>query len=80
MKRSAAAVLLLLVPLAAAAQQPSPHDGLNDTQKLGRQVFAQSCGVCHLPPAINARVRFMRAPPCFGAAYRQYASRSLSEC
>ncbi|HKA78440.1 MAG TPA: cytochrome c [Xanthobacteraceae bacterium] len=55
MKRSAAALLLLLVPLAAAAQQPSPHDGLNDTQKLGRQVFAQSCGVCHLPPAINAR-------------------------
>ena len=34
---------------------PAPHDGLNDTQKLGRQVFAQSCGVCHLPPAINAR-------------------------
>ena len=24
-------------------------------QRRGRQVFAQSCGVCHLPPAINAR-------------------------
>ena len=54
---SAAALVLLLaawVP-GASAQQAGPHDGLNDTQKLGRQVFAQSCGVCHLPPAINAR-------------------------
>ena len=55
MKRSVAALLLLLAPSTASAQQAVPHDGLNDTQKLGRQVFAQSCGVCHLPPAINAR-------------------------
>jgi mono/diheme cytochrome c family protein len=54
MKRSVAAFLLLLAPLTAVAQHAG-HDGLNDTQKLGRQVFAQSCGVCHLPPAINAR-------------------------
>ena len=55
MKRAAAALLLLLAPSTAFAQQAAPHDALNDTQKTGRQVFAQSCGVCHLPPAINAR-------------------------
>jgi mono/diheme cytochrome c family protein len=36
----------------ALAQQP---DNLTDQQKLGRQVFAQSCGVCHLPPSLGAR-------------------------
>ena len=55
MTRNAAVLVLLLTawPQAAFAQQVD--DTLNDTQKLGRQVFAQSCGVCHLPPAINAR-------------------------
>jgi mono/diheme cytochrome c family protein len=37
----------------ALAQQPA--DNLNDQQKLGRQVFAQSCGVCHLPPSLGAK-------------------------
>ncbi len=32
----------------------SAGDELTDTQRTGRQMFAQSCGVCHLPPAINA--------------------------
>ena len=40
------------VPYAFAQQPP---DGLNDQQRLGRQVFSQSCGVCHLPPARGAR-------------------------
>jgi len=55
MTRNAAVLVLLLTawPQGAFAQQAA--DTLNDTQKLGRQVFAQSCGVCHLPPAINAR-------------------------
>ena len=55
MMRSAAALLLLLAagPLSAVAQQAD--DKLDDIQKHGRQVFAQSCGVCHLPPAMNAR-------------------------
>ena len=55
MTRNAAVLVLLLTawPQDAFAQQAD--DTLNDTQKLGRQVFAQSCGVCHLPPAINAR-------------------------
>ena len=53
--RSAAAFVLLLAawPLGAAAQQAD--DRLTETQTHGRQVFAQSCGVCHLPPAMNAR-------------------------
>src|SRR5262245_66350653 len=50
-------VLLLGVLAAggASAQQASTDDGLTATQKFGRQVFAQSCGICHLPPQINAR-------------------------
>ena len=67
MKRSAAvrsvvplavrsAILLgALVAGGASAQQAATDDGLTTTQKLGRQVFAQSCGICHLPPQINAR-------------------------
>lgn len=46
----------LMLPLAgssALAQQAA--GGLDATQQHGRQIFAQSCGVCHLPPAINAR-------------------------
>jgi mono/diheme cytochrome c family protein len=57
MMRSAAVLVLLLAawPQGAPAQPAATGDGLDDTQTLGRQVFAQSCGVCHLPPAINAR-------------------------
>jgi mono/diheme cytochrome c family protein len=61
MKRSAAvrsAVLLgafLAVLAAGGASAQQADDGLTATQKLGRQVFAQSCGICHLPPQINAR-------------------------
>jgi mono/diheme cytochrome c family protein len=40
-------------PLAASAQQAP--ENLNDQQKLGRQILAQSCGVCHLPPALGAK-------------------------
>jgi mono/diheme cytochrome c family protein len=53
MTRTAAVLVLLAWTPGAAAQQAA--ETLNDTQRLGRQVFAQSCGVCHLPPAINAR-------------------------
>jgi len=57
MTRSAAALVLALSawPLAAPAQQAATGDTLNETQTTGRRVFAQSCGVCHLPPQINAR-------------------------
>lgn len=55
MKRSASVFLFLLIacPQHAFAQQA--RDGLTDQQRLGRQILAQSCGVCHLPPARNAR-------------------------
>src|SRR5205823_4020587 len=55
MTRSAVALVLTVWPLAAFAQQAGTPDGLTDVQRHGRQLFAQSCGVCHLPPAINAR-------------------------
>jgi len=41
---------LLLGPAAAHAQD----DGLTETQRHGRQVFAQSCVICHLPPVRNS--------------------------
>ena len=55
MTRSASVLLFLLTawPQYAFAQQA--RDGLNDQQRLGRQILAQSCGVCHLPPARNAQ-------------------------
>ena len=56
MKRSASVLLFLLLtacPQYAFAQQTP--DGLNDQQRRGRQILVQSCGVCHLPPALNAK-------------------------
>src|SRR5262245_11229705 len=46
------ACLIALWPTGAIAQQA---DNLNDQQRTGRQLLAQSCGVCHLPPTLNAR-------------------------
>lgn len=55
MTRTASVLLFLLTawPQHASAQQA--RDGLTDQQRLGRQIVAQSCGVCHLPPALNAK-------------------------
>jgi mono/diheme cytochrome c family protein len=53
MKRIAWFGLLVLASAQGAIAQPA--DTLNDQQKLGRQVFAQSCGVCHLPPSMGAK-------------------------
>ena len=53
MKRIALFGLLLLASAQSAGAQGA--DTLNDQQKLGRQVFAQSCGVCHLPPSMGAK-------------------------
>jgi mono/diheme cytochrome c family protein len=57
MRGNASALVLLLAvwPQSTFAQQAAAPDGLTEIQRHGRQVFAQSCGVCHLPPAINAR-------------------------
>jgi mono/diheme cytochrome c family protein len=48
-------LFLIALPQAAPAQDYPRDAALNETQRLGRQLFAQSCGVCHLPPVINAR-------------------------
>jgi mono/diheme cytochrome c family protein len=40
------ALIVGLSSFAASAQD----DGLNPTQRTGRQIFAQSCGICHLSP------------------------------
>jgi mono/diheme cytochrome c family protein len=50
------AILLgVLAAEGASAQQAATDEQLTATRKLGRAVFAQSCGICHLPPQINAR-------------------------
>src|SRR5579862_836364 len=54
MKRSAPWLLFLLAacPGYAFAQQAGT---LTETQMHGRQLFAQSCGICHLPPESGAK-------------------------
>ena len=47
------AVLFASLPSGASAQQAG--DNLTEQQRRGRQLLAQSCGVCHLPPSLNAR-------------------------
>jgi mono/diheme cytochrome c family protein len=45
--------LLAAWPQSASAQQAG--DGLNDAQRHGRQLLAQSRGICHLPPESGAK-------------------------
>jgi mono/diheme cytochrome c family protein len=53
MRIAVAALVLVVGSIDAYAQQG--NDSLNDQQRLGRRVFAQSCGVCHLVPSLGAR-------------------------
>ena len=46
---------LLLVLAAAAPATHAQRGELNETQQLGRQVYAQSCGVCHLQPSLGVK-------------------------
>jgi mono/diheme cytochrome c family protein len=55
MKPSALAIVFLLFTTAPPALAQQAGDGLTDQQRQGRQMMSQSCGVCHLPPARNAR-------------------------
>jgi mono/diheme cytochrome c family protein len=52
MMRTASVLLMLVVGSVTASAQ---GDNLNEKQRHGRQLLAQSCGVCHLPPALNAK-------------------------
>jgi mono/diheme cytochrome c family protein len=44
---------MLLVVLALAP--PATAQGLDETQLHGRQIFAQSCGICHLQPSLGVK-------------------------
>ena len=55
MKRVTFALLFVLFVLAPPTYAQQPPGSLDESQQLGRQVFAQSCGVCHLPLARNAK-------------------------
>src|SRR5262245_35522615 len=55
MKRPVSVFLLLLAGYVQSAIGQQPADNLNEQQRLARQVVAQACGVCHLPPAKGAR-------------------------
>ena len=47
--------MLCALAAAPAVYAQSAGSELNATQALGRQVFAQSCGVCHLAPSMSAK-------------------------
>ncbi len=46
---------LALALTAAAPATYAQQANLNETQLLGRQVFAQSCGICHLQPSLGVK-------------------------
>ena len=54
MKRGALLVMWLVLASPSGFAQ-NAGDGLNDQQRLGRQIFAQSCGICHLRPSLEVR-------------------------
>jgi mono/diheme cytochrome c family protein len=53
MKHRASTLALALAAAAPAAY--AQQSDLNQTQLLGRQVFAQSCGICHLQPSLGVK-------------------------
>src|SRR5882762_10864259 len=48
-------VSTLLFALAATPAAHAQQTNLTETQLLGRQVFAQSCGICHLQPSLGVK-------------------------
>ncbi|MGH8639964.1 MAG: hypothetical protein ACREUZ_22795, partial [Burkholderiales bacterium] len=50
---TAALLLTVLVQTASAADVV-----LNETETLGRRLFEQSCGICHMRPLLTARVMY----------------------
>ena len=55
MKTGAPLLLLLLAAPSTAVFAQQGAGDLNANQLLGRQVFAQSCGVCHLQPSLGVK-------------------------
>ena len=55
MKHRVSTLLLALAAAAPAAYAQQAGSDLNEVQRLGRQVFAQSCGICHLQPSLGVK-------------------------
>ena len=55
MKRTISTLLLALATAAPAVYAQQTTAALNAKQLHGRQVFAQSCGVCHLQPSLGVK-------------------------
>ena len=55
MKQNVFVVLSLFVACASSANAQQADGNLTPRQLQGRQLLAQSCGVCHLPPSLNAK-------------------------
>src|SRR5207245_11722658 len=53
MKHGVSTLLFALAAVAPAAH--AQQSALNETQQLGRQVFAQSCGIGHLQPSLGVQ-------------------------
>ena len=56
MKHGVSTLVLALAAATAYAQQTDIRETqLSETQRLGRQMFAQSCGICHLQPSLGVK-------------------------
>jgi mono/diheme cytochrome c family protein len=56
MKYGVSTLVLALAAATTYAQQTDIRETqLSETQRLGRQVFAQSCGICHLQPSLGVK-------------------------
>jgi mono/diheme cytochrome c family protein len=55
MKHAKSALLLVLGAVSALANAQQAGENLNPTQLQGRQIFAQSCGICHLQPTLGSK-------------------------
>ena len=56
MRHRASMLLILLAAAAPAHAQGDFRDTqLSETQLRGRQIFAQSCGICHLQPSLGVK-------------------------
>ena len=55
MKHRVSTVFFVLAASTPIAYAQQATDNLNETQMHGRQLLAQSCGICHLAPSLNAK-------------------------
>jgi len=53
MKASASSLLFLLCTGTTAVYAQDANATLNEKEQLGRQLMAQSCGICHLSPSMG---------------------------